>query len=290
MESPRTRSRYARSVIGSTRPPSLGPQDPSRFVVALAELGAPLEAEEEALAEILSVSPYDVRTRAMGTLPKIVHQAPTQEEADRVAAALRARRHGALSFDALEVVSLDRMVGLRRFVVEGDRIYANDRREPWCRAGDVTAIARLVLHQHFQRTQREVRYRYTNRGALRTEVDKNSGESHAEDALVLFLESGPPWLLKAREARFLALGAHIRPTVRENFFATVEWFRSLAPQAVFDERFVASPLVSARVVEVRGPGDPALRADRAADLRVHALGAWLGRDRLGPYRAASRRE
>ncbi|MCA9586622.1 MAG: hypothetical protein KC657_14800 [Myxococcales bacterium] len=260
------------------------------FVVALCELGAPIEVEEEPFAAILGVTTYDARTRATGTLPKIVHQAATMDEALHVAEALRRRGHGAVAFDANDALALDRMVTMRRFSVDGETLFAHDKRPPSRQLSELLVIVRLVLHQHVQRTQTEVEYRYTNRGAVRVAVDRTSGENHAEDALVLFFDGGPPWSLRAREAKYLALGARIRPTVRENFFATAEWLRAVAGSAVYDERFVSTPLVSARLADVRGHGDPALRSDRLSDLRLHALGAWLSRGRHGPYRAAGRRE
>jgi hypothetical protein len=261
------------------------------FVVALCELGAPIEAEEAAFAEILGVSTYDARTRATGTLPKVVHQASTMAEALHVLEALRRRGHGAVAFDASATFALDRMVTMRRFSVDGETLYAHDRRPPSRPLAELLVIVRLVLQQHVQRTQQEIEYRYTNRGTVRrVQVDRTSGENHAEDALVLFFDGGPPWSLRAREAKYLALGPRIRPTVRENFFAAVEWLRSLAGAAVYDERFVSTPLVSARLADVRGHGDPALRSDRLSDLRLYALGVWLARGRHGPYRAAGKRE
>jgi hypothetical protein len=44
------------------------------FCLAVCELGAPLEREEEAIAGILGVTAYDVRIRLAGVLPRIMAQ------------------------------------------------------------------------------------------------------------------------------------------------------------------------------------------------------------------------
>lgn len=254
------------------------------FVVALCELARPLEEEEEALASILGVTPYDARIRAGGVLPKITQQVETRDEALALTDALRRRGHGVVAFDVADVVSTGAMVPMRRFGLEGGVLYANDRKPPSRPVGELAALARVVVQAHVQRKTREVAYTFTTRGSIRKELEKTSGEQHAEDALVLFFDEGVPWILRPSDARYLALGAEIRPTVRENFLYTVDWLRFRAGSAVYDDRFARAPLVSRRPLGVRGNNAPSFQGDRTVDVQLHALGLWLRRGRGGPYR------
>ena len=77
----------------------------------------------------------------------------------------------------------------------------------------------------------------------------------------------------------------MQPTRRANFFSTVAAVRRLAPEAVVDDRFVASPLVSQASVHVRGTdAAPVSQPAGLIDLTVTILAGWLQRDRRGPYR------
>jgi hypothetical protein len=121
----------------------------------------------------------------------------------------------------------------------------------------------------------------------RTEVDvEHTHTEHSiEHALFLFPKGGPPWVLRAGEARYLALGKALRPTAMENFLVLVALLRDRAPRAVYDERFVAHPLARRAEARVRGEdsADPPL-GDMAVELPVQVLVQALVRSGGGPYR------
>jgi len=70
-----------------------------------------------------------------------------------------------------------------------------------------------------------------------------------EQVLYLFRKSGgAPWILRERAARYMGLGADLRPTSLENFGTTIRRLRELAPLAFYDER-----LMSGRPVRCTSP-------------------------------------
>jgi hypothetical protein len=255
------------------------------FCLAVCELGAPLEREEEAIATLLGVALYDVRIRLGGVLPKIVAQREDAVSALALAEPLRRRGHGAIVFDADDAIALERMTLMRRFALEGDRLFANDRKEPGRPIAELTAIVHGALNVSVVRTTRQLATTITGRGAISSDEKRTSTEHNVERIAVLFWRDGAPWLLRQSEARYLALGQQLRATNHENFQLAVEWLRARAPSAVHDDRFVANPLVPQRTVGVRGAETAnALTSDRSVELTLHALGTWLSRDRFGPYR------
>lgn len=253
--------------------------------VAICELGAPLEREEEVLASILEVAPYDVRVRLGGTLPRVMRQYDDGATAVAVADQIRRRGHGVVVFDANDARPLARMTLMRRFGVFEDLLFANDRKPPGRPLAEIVAIAQAALDVRVLRTSREIHYRPTNRGTVREEEQHQSIERSLEMVVLLYWRGEDVWLMRQSEARYVALGTKVRPTVHENFQLAIEWLRARAPNAVFDSRFVRPPLRPERDVEVRdSDAARALSSDRGVEQILHALGVWLGRDRNGPYR------
>lgn len=253
--------------------------------LAVCELGTALEPEEQALAAALGLTPYDVRIRLSGVIPKVMSQLDDAATAVAIADRLRARGHGVVVFDANDALALSRMTLMRRFDVVGDQLFANDRKPPGRALADVVAIVHAAIDGRVQRTSREVTYRATARGTAREEEQHKSTEHALEAVAVVYFREGPPWLLRQSEARYVALGKSVRPTVHENFQLAIEWLRARTPHAVYDDRFVRPPLRSERVVEVRDSESArALSSDKSVEQTLHALGLWLGRGRGGPYR------
>lgn len=257
----------------------------SMHCLAVCELGAPLEREEEAIASELRITPYDVRIRLGGVLPKVMGQFDEARVAVEIADRIRARGHGVVVFDADAVVPLARMTLMRRFDAVGGQLFANDKKPPGVPLTDIVAIVHAALDVRVQRTAREISYRTTTRGTVREEDQHRSTEHALEMVGLLFPREGPAWLMRQSEARYVALGSQVRPTVHENFQLAVEWLRARTPNAVYDDRFVKRPLRPDKPVEVRD-SDTArpLSSDKSVEQTLHALGTWLGRGRGGPYR------
>lgn len=255
------------------------------FCLAVCELGAPLEREDEAIAGILGVTPYDVRIRLAGVLPRIMAQREDVASTLDCAERLRRRGHGAIVFDVNEATVLERMPLMRRFGVEGETLFANDMKPPGRSLGDLLAIVHASLNVSVVRTTRETVLKATGRGTARSEEKRTATERSTERIAVFCWRDGERWLLRQSEARYVALGDQLRATNTENFQLAVDWLRARANVAVFDNRFIASPLTPQRTVGVRGAETArALTSDRSVELALHALGTWLTRDRTGPYR------
>jgi hypothetical protein len=179
------------------------------------------------------------------------------------------------------------MVHVHRFAFEAGGLRADDH-GPTLAYDAMAAIIRAAVETSVWRTTREGDTRSGPRGThvhVRTDVTR---AEHASDQVIFLLarDGGVPWVLRASEARYLALGASLRPTVVENFLTTLGLLRARAPRAVYDERFVAHPLVRQAEVHVRGHGTPTHElGDPGIELRVHLLAQTLGRgSRKGPYR------
>jgi hypothetical protein len=253
--------------------------------LAVCELGAPLEREEAVLASILGLTTYDIRIRLGGLLPRVMGQFDDAAMAVAIADQLRSRGHGVVVFAAADALALERMTLMRRFDVVGDQLFANDRKPPGRPLSDLVAIVHAALDVRVMRTAREISYRTTSRGTVREEDMHKSTEHALEMVALLFWREGGAWLLRQSEARYVALGAQVRPTVHENFQLAIEWLRARGQNAVYDDRFVKPPLRPDRSVEVRDSDSARpLGSDKAVEQTLHALGTWLGRGRGGPYR------
>jgi len=257
----------------------------SMHCLAVCELGAPLEREEEAIASELRITPYDVRIRLSGVLPKVMGQFDEARVAVEIADRIRARGHGVVVFDADTVPPLARMTLMRRFDLVGDQLFANDKKPPGVVLSDIVAIVHAALDVRVQRTSREISYRATARGTVREEDQHRSTEHALEMVALLYFREGHPWLMRQSETRYVALGSQVRPTVHENFQLAIEWLRARAMNAVYDDRYVRRPLRPDKPVEVRDSDTArALSSDKSVEQTLHALGTWLGRGRGGPYR------
>ncbi len=255
------------------------------FCLAVCELGAPLEREEGPIADILGVTPYDVRIRLGGVLPRIVAQRDDAASTLALAEPLRKRGHGAIVFRTKDATALERMPLMRRFGASGDLLFSNDTASLESPLVDLVAIVHASLNVSVVRTTRQVTARTTARGTARMEETRTAMERNLEKIAVLYWRTGEPWLLRQSEARYVALGDGLQSTNSRNFELAVGWLRGRAPSAVYDRRFVDSPLMPQRAVPVRGAeAARALSSDRSVELVLHALGTYLARDRGGPYR------
>jgi hypothetical protein len=258
------------------------------YAVAIAGIDRSLDEEAPALAEILGVTAYDVRLALHGTPPSVVLRTPSRETAERALSGLRARRCSALLIDLDEVVPTGRMISVRRFVLDDDGLRATES-GPKLAWDDIGALILVATTTSVSHTTVEREVRTTGRGAsVSVEEERTHLEREHEQMLFLFPRSGTvPWVLRAREARYLGLGPSLRPTAHENFHATIAELRSRAPHAAYDDRFATQPLTRHKTLEVRGDvrGREAI-SDAGLDLPVHLVARWIMLPTLGPYRDA----
>jgi hypothetical protein len=258
------------------------------YAVAIMESWAGAQNEAASLAQRLGggITALEVRLALSATPPSVLFRTPTRERAHEAARALEAGGIPAVALDLAEVLPVERMVHLHRFTLDARGLGA-DAKGPTLAYGDIVALVRVAAETSIVRTTRE-KETETIRGR-RTEVDveHTRAEHSVEQALFLFVPGeGVPWVLRAGEARYLALGAELRPTAMENFLVTVALLRERAPQAVYDERFALHPLSRHAQTHVRGHDSAAPElGDAGVDVRVHLLARALVRSGgEGPYR------
>lgn len=266
---------------------------PTLFVVALTELVGNLEDEAAPLAAIAGVSAYDVRAWVSGLLPHVVFQSPNEADVTRVLAEIRRRGHGAMACDTRQVFRGEDMVRVHRFTFDETTFWANDGRGDHVAFADIAALILVASRTDVVRTTRE---KEVVDGSTRpppiVTVDHARNESITEQAAYVFLRQVPdapsprPWLIHEREARYLALGAAMKPTRHDNFAATIALLRARTA-AVYDDRFAGRARGTSQLVHVRGhdAAVPSL-SDKNIDLTVHLLAASLARGQGGPYRGA----
>jgi hypothetical protein len=259
-------------------------------VVALTDLKGGLEAEAPFLATLLGLSAYDVRARFAGATPKILLQTPDEEVARRVQRDVAARGHGVVALDAASIVHTSQMVHLHRFSLDAAGVWASGAAGERLEWSDLGAMVVAQVRTPVSRTTEEVEYQAgtaTTPSKVTHVITRT--EQTASHVAYLFPSaqavSQRPWVLEEASAQFMSLGRDMHPTRRANFFWTVAAIRRYAPNAVVDDRFVASPLVAQGVIYARGAESaPSSMAVTLVDLTVNILGAWLQRGRGGPYR------
>jgi hypothetical protein len=188
-------------------------------------------------------------------------------------------------------VSSARMVKLHRFTLDAEGVWANDgagERLAWSNLGVV--VVALVRADVTRTTEEEEFVRHGGRATPIKVTHERTKTEHAFAHAAYFFPrrnsaSRRPWLLGEASAQFVSLGPRMQPTRRANFFATLAAVRQLAPDAVFDDRFVTHPQTSSVALQVHGADAvPAVSTGATLDVTVHILAAWLQRDRSGPYR------
>ena len=258
-------------------------------VVAILEAAADAASDVQGLARTLGggITALELRLALSAVHPSVLFRTTSRERAEQAASVLLACGIGAAAVDLADVPSLEHMVHVHRFALEAAGLRA-DTRGPTLAYDAVAAIVRAAVETSIWRTTREIEDRVSARGRrVEIEVVRTRAEHALEQVLFLFVRGeGASWVLRAGEARYLALGTGLRPTVMENFLETVARLRERAPHALYDERFVADPLVRQTETHVRGHEAAApVLADRAVELRVHLLARVLARGRReGPYR------
>jgi hypothetical protein len=258
-------------------------------VVGIMEAAAGATSHAEELARTLGggMTALELRMAMSAVHPNILFRTASREQAEHAADVLAARGVRAVAIDLAVVPSLETMVSVRHFVLETTGLRA-DTQGPTLAYDAMAAIVRVAVETSVWRTTRETESKVSVRGTrVNFEVQRTRAEHAIEQVLFLFVrDEGVPWVLRAGEARYRSLGASLRPTVIENFMATLALLRERAPRAVYDERFVAHPFVRKAETHVRGHDtvSPGLE-DEGIEVRMHLLAQVLGRgSHEGPYR------
>jgi len=260
------------------------------FVVALAELGGPAEAEAPLLAADLGCTAYDARLMLAGGLPAVVKTTADKAQAIELLGKLRARGHGAVACDTGAVASSGSMKTMKAFRLGADAIEEGGERLPY---DDLVALVGAVHRSRTDSTTVSKEKKFSMSRALLTsglsmsktvtKETKASAEDR-ESVLYLFRKSGEaPWLLREHGTNWAGHGRALEATEAGNFKVTVALLREKAKGAQYDDRLVTRK-VGERAALHGGSGTTTVKTSSEAtmDLLAHVLAMWLAR--AGAYR------
>jgi hypothetical protein len=257
-------------------------------VVAIVELGTPIEAEASALAADLGTIAYEARLTLNGGFPAVVLKTADPAIAERLLEKLVARGHVAVACDAADVVPYDRMVPIRHFAWEPEALVLTDRQGAALRYDDILAILRAT-HRTRTDTQTEVTQKKFDIGRAvlsggllnrkTVKVEERSTHVQTEQVAYVFPASGgAPWFLRERGANYASLGEALAPSSAQNFLTMLARLRERAPQAVYDERLVPQRALSGRVARTvtANSESQAISSAGGVDLLAHVIALSLG--------------
>jgi hypothetical protein len=275
--------------LGSTRLPVVHDMSESVYVVAIAELNAPIEMEAAALASDLGVTPYEARLVLAPGLPAVVRRTVDKSRALDLLGRLRARGHGAIACDASAVVASDAMVSMRRFRLGPMGISLGDAPSANLPYDDVLALVAAV---HRRRTANEAEVRDRKLSVTRAVLSGGfvttrtvTRETHAtaeerDPVLYIFRRSGgAPWLLREHGTNWAGLDGPIGPSACDNFRTTVGLLRERMPGAVYDDRLVARRSAPERMAISGSTAATTVTtsSEAAIDLLAHLVAQWIAR-------------
>lgn len=262
------------------------------FVVAIAELGRPVEEDLAALASDMGATAYDARLLLAAGTPAIVKTTPDRALALELLGRLRARGHGAVACDSGAVVSSGDMVSMRKLRLAPDAVTLDDRPAERLPYDDVLALLPAV-HQRRVDTATQTRETKLSMGrALMTggmaftKTVKTSTRSSAEErdvVLYVFRRSGaPPWLLREHGTSWAGLGLPLAHSESENFRIAVAALRERAPGATYDDRLMTRKAGERSMMSGSGGNTTVKTSSEAGvDLLAHLQALWIAR---GAYR------
>ncbi len=249
------------------------------FFVFVAHLSRPLEVEAGALARALGMTEYETRLALSAPTPTIMSTTRNRERADELVGALRARGHGAHSFDDTHFVSSQQMHRLDDFRLDSDGVRRTSDGEllPY---GDVYAILRAV-HDTSGGFERSASPGIVDAlfptGDMLSTITKYGEREHVA---YFFRRSGErPWILRERHASYLGLGSERGTTAYTNFLTTVHRVREASAMAIYDDRLVRRRFAEKMIA------DTLLRTSRdGVDLLAHLLAMAIASQAGSPYR------
>ena len=261
------------------------------FVVAIAQLGGPADAEAQALASDLGVTAYEARLILAGGFPALVLSTPERDAALGLLGKLRARGHAAIACDTAAVVPSSRMVSMRRFDLDLEAVIATDKAErlPF---DDVLALLAATHKASIESETASVTQKFrpglalaTGGLVMRTASTKATSSTAVERERVLYVfrRSGElPWLLRENATHYTALGqldGGIARSRAENFQKTVTHLRERAPRAVYDDALLALKRIpeQARVDGNAGAKTTTTSSEAGTDLMAHLLALIIGK-------------
>jgi hypothetical protein len=218
------------------------------FVVAIVELRGPAEGLAQ-LAIELETTVYELKLTLSAGFPAVVLATVDEARATGAVTAIRRHGHRAVMCGRATMVKSGAMTSLRDFQFDRDALRATAASGESLPYSDVLGLLR-ASHRTTTTSTQEVKERKLRPGmaiatgglvmSKKTTREVTTKTEAREQVLYLFRKSGAaPWILRERAARYMGLGADLRPTSLENFTTTIRRLRELAPLAFYDERLMA---------------------------------------------------
>ena len=251
---------------------------------------AAIDAEAQAIAQILGATVYEVRLLLSSGAPAVMLVTDGKEEAIHVLAQLRGRGHEAVACDAAAITPSGAMAQMRHFRLDDDAIVRLDTngeetgRLPYASLlALVRATSRISTEQRTQESERKIAIASaiaTGGLKLTKSVTREMVAVKEERSQVLYLfrsDGEPPWILREFGTDYTSLGAALAPAQFENFRRTVDLVRERAPHAVYDESLIAAKKTGEQVRAIGANGKSiAVAAESATDLLAHILVIAVG--------------
>jgi hypothetical protein len=259
------------------------------YVVAIAELKTPLEAEAVALASDLGVTAYEARLLLAPGIPAVVQKTSDKPQALDLLGRLRARRHGAIACDTSAVASSRQMASMRRFRLGPEGVSLDDDPGAQLPYHDVLALVAAVHRRHIvQYGESKDRKLSVGRavltgGLVTSQIikrDTHAATDERDPVLYMFRRSaGTPWILREHGTHWGGLGRPVAPSAGDNFRAAVGVLRERVPDAVYDDRLVARKLAPQRVTLAgdRETTTVTTSSEDGVDLLAHLVALWIAR-------------
>jgi hypothetical protein len=111
-------------------------------LVAISELGGPIDAAIGPLAAELGTTAYELRLVLNAGFPAVVSIAADENVARAAFAAISRHGHSAVAYDRRDVIPSERMTSLRDFRLENDRLVAQEGSSDWLGYDDIAVLLR----------------------------------------------------------------------------------------------------------------------------------------------------
>jgi hypothetical protein len=222
-----------------------------RFIVAIAKLGSPLEAEAKALATDLGSTAYETKLKLSGGVPAVVLTTTDSDAAQKLAEKLRARGTRAIVVRGSAVVPIGKMVRVRSFQLDGDGLSTDEDQLPW---DDISALVRARSRTQHDSTEivKEKKFdlgrAVASGGLVMRSVQKREVVTHhetSEQVLYMFRASGDtPWVMREQGTNYSGLGAAAQSTANLNIGIACDQIRARAVSARFDDSLLRRPAIT----------------------------------------------
>jgi hypothetical protein len=218
------------------------------FVVAITEWRGPADSPQPVAAD-LETTAYELKLTLSAGFPAVVLATVEESRAQAAMNAIERHGHRAAMCHRATMVPSSAMTSLRDFQLHADGLVASTASPEFMAYAELLALVRAT-HRTTTTSTEEVKERKLRPGmaiatgglilSKKTTREVTTKTETREQVLYLFRrDRAAPWILRERDARYMGLGADLRPTSLENFATMIRRLRELAPLAYYDERLMS---------------------------------------------------